>query len=77
MKTDRIKVVRESVATRIASLLIKRSAWFQMEPQPDDYWEFQFKTGEGHLDECLHVLSNRELVSARWINSTAKRANHA
>jgi hypothetical protein len=31
----------------ICMSLVNRSAWFQLEPRPDDKWQFTFKTGEG------------------------------
>lgn len=46
-----------ATAKRVANALIDRSAWFQIEPRPDDEWEVMFKTGEG-LPEIVEHAAN-------------------
>jgi hypothetical protein len=35
-------------ATEAATKLLERSAWFQVEPRPFDWYHFSVKAGEGH-----------------------------
>lgn len=35
-------------AMEAAQMLIERSAWFQVEPRPFDWFHFSVKAGEGH-----------------------------
>lgn len=60
MKLRTEKVVLDESGTRKAvSILVDRSAWFQVEPLPDGEWEVQFKAGEGHAEAIIPKSSVR------------------
>jgi len=42
-------------ATEAATKLIERSAWFQVEPRPFDWYSFSVKAGEG-LEKIFNSL---------------------
>jgi len=47
MKTVEFHVRGQAATLSIARKLIERSAWFAVEPQPDDWYCFSIKPGEG------------------------------
>lgn len=51
----------QAEAARIALHLVSQSAYFAMEPLPDDQWEIQFKANEGHEERIKELNAARQV----------------
>ncbi len=48
MNTATYQVESKQAAIAAATQLLERSAWFEVEPRPFDWYSFTVKAGEGH-----------------------------
>jgi hypothetical protein len=49
-------LISQEQAESVALALVRRSAWFSLEPLPDDEWEVQAKANEG-LEKLVDSLT--------------------
>lgn len=61
MRTKTVEVRGEPFVADVASHLISRSAWFQVEPLPNDWWLVTVKPEQVHaLGDLPGVFIDRE-----------------
>jgi hypothetical protein len=53
------QVESEQTAVQVAGALIRRSAWFAVEPRPFNWYCFSVKVGEGH-DVVFNTLRHAQ-----------------